>query len=447
MQFTLGEIEAAIEATNSAGSPELRVSGWSIDSRTTSPGDLFFAIKGEKLDGHRFLDAAYERGAVAAVVSENSNADKPLLHVSDTVIALQRLSHFARQMWGGPLVAITGSAGKTTTKDITAALLATKFRVGKSFGNFNNHIGLPISLLRMEDDADIGVFELGMNHAGEIRALSAIAEPQYAVVTNVGYAHIEAFASIEGIALAKRELIESLPATGTAILNADDPRVSKFAEVHSGTVVTYGLSETATFRATDVQLRPEGNEFSVGNSRFHTLLAGQHNVSNILAGLAVARCFDLDLETLVNSVAGLKPGKMRGQRKLWRGITILDDSYNSNPEAARHMIDVLRAEPAVRHIAVLGEMLELGMASTRLHQELGIYVAELGVDVLIGVQGHAQNIVEAAVRVKPQIRAEFFKDAQSAGEFVRDFVQAGDAILFKGSRGTHVEIALATMES
>ena len=447
MQFTLGQIQAAIKSTNSAGSPELRVSGWSIDSRTTSPGDLFFAIKGEKLDGHRFLDAAFERGAAAAIVSENAPADRPLLHVVDTVSALQQLSHFARKTWDRPLVAITGSAGKTTTKDITAALLATKFSVGKSAGNFNNHIGLPISLLRMDDDADVGVFELGMNHAGEIRALAAIAEPQYAVVTNVGYAHIEAFPSIEGIALAKRELIESLPASGTAILNADDSRVSKFADIHSGTVLTYGLSEAATFRATDVQLRPEGSEFTVGNSRFHTALTGEHNVLNIVAGLAVARCFDLELETLVNSVAALEPGKMRGQRKLWRGITILDDSYNSNPEAARHMIDVLRAEPAARRIAVLGEMLELGTASAQLHDELGAFAASRDVDVLLGVQGHAQDIVEAAVRVQPHIKAEFFKDAKSAGEFLRDFVQAGDAILFKGSRGTHVEIALATMES
>jgi UDP-N-acetylmuramoyl-tripeptide--D-alanyl-D-alanine ligase len=350
--------------------------------------------------------------------------------------------------WGRPVIAVTGSAGKTTTKEVIAALLGVRFAIGKSSGNLNNHFGLPLSLLRMPQTAEIGVTELGMNHAGEIRFLASIAKPQMGVVTNAGYAHIENFGSVERVALAKRELIESLPADGTAILNADDPRVLEFKRVHPGRSVTYGISTPSDIQAEDVRLSPEGVEFRLAGTLLRSPLVGRHGISNILAGIAVASVFGIKPEEVVDAVASLQPGKMRGERHIWRAATVLDDSYNSNPDAVRFMIDVLRDEPAKRRIAVLGEMLELGSWSETLHRKTGQYVGESNIDVVVGIHGAARELVEGArERGIASEAALFFEQPEQAGRFLRDFALPGDVILFKGSRGTHVERALAIMES
>jgi len=456
MELSLAQIGKATEAQVSyTGAPgalrETRATGWSIDSRSVGAGDLFFAIKGERYDGHAFTSTAFARGAVAAVVSEpvlEQQAARPLLRVPDTVEALQKVARWARQKWGRPVIAVTGSAGKTSTKDILAQLLSTRLRAAKTSGNFNNHIGLPLTLLRIPEDSEVAVIEIGMNHAGEIRHLAGIAEPQIGVVTNVGYAHVEAFESIEGVAAAKRELIESLPATGVAVLNADDKRVLAFRHVHAGRTLTYGFSESAEIRAADLEMSARGASFTVRGVRFRTVLIGRHGVSNILAALAVASLFDFDFAQLVSAVAALAPGKMRGERSHWRGIAVIDDCYNSNPEAARNMLDALRDEPARRRIAVLGEMLELGHLAERLHRDLGAYAANAGVDVLVGVRGVSRSLVDEAIRAGLSDHAAFFfDDPERAGAFLRDFVRPGDAILFKGSRGTHIEKALAAMEA
>jgi UDP-N-acetylmuramoyl-tripeptide--D-alanyl-D-alanine ligase len=449
MEFSLAEVASAIRGRSLARLPEVRVYGWSIDSRSVRNGDLFFAIRGERHDGHAFTKAALKQGAIAAVVDKSVEAaEGTVLEVADTLACLQQLARWARKRWAKPIVAVTGSAGKTTTKDVIAELLGVRFRVGKTAGNLNNHIGLPLSILRIPDDTEIGVIELGMNHAGEIRELAEIAQPEIGVVTNVGFAHIETFASVEGIAAAKRELIECLPYTGVAILNGDDERVAAFRTAHAGRTLIYGFSAHADIRATDVEMNAEGSAFTVGGVKFRTVLTGRHSISNILAGLAVARAFDIQFEDLVTAVAHLAPGEMRGERSHWRGVTVLNDSYNSNPEAARSMIDVLREEPAKRRIAVLGEMLELGGMSEALHREIGQYVVKAGVDVLIGVRGVSQSMIEEAQRAGLHPHAAlFFQDPESAGEFLRNFVRAGDAILFKGSRGTHMERALARMEA
>lgn len=452
MEFSVAQVQQATGAQLCGKGPAsaggVRVRGWSIDSRTVEPGELFFAVRGEKFDGHEFVSTAFERGAVAAVVSEATNSGGLLLKVNDTVAALQDVARHARDCWRKPLVGITGSAGKTSTKDIVAELLGARLRVGKTSGNFNNHLGLPLSLLRIPNDAELAVLELGMNHTGEIRELAAIARPQIGVVTNVGYAHIEYFDSIEGIAAAKRELIEELPPDGVAVLNADDERVIRFREIHPGRTITYGVSKNACVRAQNLQRGAGGTSFEVRGVQFETRLAGAHAISNILAGLAVASCFGIAAEELVERVAELLPGKMRGQRHEWRGALILDDSYNSNPEAARSMLDALKHEKARRRIAVLGEMLELGHMSERLHRELGEYGVASGLDLLIGVRGASRFMVEGARRAGlSEAAALFFDDPESAGAFLRDFVRSGDAILFKGSRATHVERALATMEA
>jgi UDP-N-acetylmuramoyl-tripeptide--D-alanyl-D-alanine ligase len=458
MELTLAQVIEATGARPVSGHSldgAIRITGWSIDSRTIVPGDLFFAIKGEVFDGHAFVRQVLAAGAVAGIVSDMQDSTIPdgretagvLLQVPDTIHALQEAGHFARRKWGRQIVAITGSAGKTGTKDIIAAMLATRFRVGKTAGNLNNHLGLPLTLLRIAADTEVGVVEMGMNHAGEIRELARIAEPQIGVITNVGYAHVEAFDSIEGIAGAKRELIEELPPNGVAVLNADDARVLKFRGCHSGRVLTYGFSEGADLRAVQPETGPGGTAFTVHGVRFKTILTGRHSVSNILAGLAVASLYGIQMQELIPAVEALRPSKMRGEKLVRRGITILNDSYNSNPEAARGMLDVLKDEIASRRIAVLGEMRELGHMADQLHREIGSYAARVGIDVLIGVGGASRFMVEQAIQSGFTSRtAFFFEDPGSAGMFLRDFVAEGDAVLFKGSRGTHVEEALARME-
>jgi UDP-N-acetylmuramoyl-tripeptide--D-alanyl-D-alanine ligase len=363
--------------------------------------------------------------------------------VPDTQQSLEQLATWARGHWGGDVIGVTGSVGKTSTKDVIAEMLASEFPVGKTAGNFNNQVGLPLSILRLPGNARVAVLEIGMNHAGEIRSLSAIARPRIGVVTNVGYAHIEFFESIDGIALAKRELIECLPADGIAILNADDPHVRNFGEVHPGRVIRFGFSEGAEIRAQDVEYRADGTRFRVGDTTFDTPLQGRHAVLNILAGIAVAQVYGIVPARLVDVVAHLKPGKMRGERLIHNGITILNDCYNSNPDAVRAMLDVLRDTPAERRIGILGEMLELGRWSETLHRDIGRYAVRAGVDVLVGIRGGARFLVDAAMEAGLAVNAAFFfEDPADAGDQLRHLARSGDAILFKGSRGTRVERAL-----
>jgi UDP-N-acetylmuramoyl-tripeptide--D-alanyl-D-alanine ligase len=442
MMIGLTDIATAI--SSSITPPPAAVSGWSVDSRTIRPGDLFFALKGPNHDGHRYVEQAFAGGAVAAVVDRPVEAQGSLLPVEDSLIALQALASWARRRWNGTVVAVTGSAGKTSTKDIIAHLLESFRPAGKTAGNFNNHVGVPLSILLLPDDRDVAVLELGMNHAGEIRELAKIAAPSIGVVTNVGYAHSESFDSIDGVALAKRELIESLPLDGTAVLNADDERVARFREVHDGPVLTYGFSPSADIRALQMERTEAETRFEVdGAGWFVTPLAGRHSVLNILAGMAVARLFGIAPNQLRDAVETLEPGEMRGRRFSHRGITVLDDCYNSNPEAVRAMLETLRDIPARRRIAVLGEMLELGRMAGPLHQEIGRVVAACRVDVLVGIRGAARLMADAAVAAGvPSSAAYFFPEPEPAGDQVKELAREGDVILFKGSRGTHVERAL-----
>jgi UDP-N-acetylmuramoyl-tripeptide--D-alanyl-D-alanine ligase len=438
--IAITDIARAMGATTALSG---QVCGYSIDSRTLAPGDLFFALCGESHDGHDFISEVLTKGATAAVVAQYLSDSSKLIRVGDTLAAMQQLAAWARQRWGGKVIGVTGSAGKTTTKDIISALLETRMQVGKTIGNFNNHVGLPVSILRIPDDARAAVLELGMNHAGEIRMLAGIAKPDIAVVTNVGYAHIEAFDSLDGVALAKRELIEELPSDGVAILNADDERVRRFREAHSGRTILYGFAEDADLRATDVELSEAGVRFESAGVQFESRLRGRHGIRNILAGLAVASLFDIDLATLQDAVSAFPPGKMRGERIERGGITLINDCYNSNPEAVLAMLDVLREIPARRHIAVLGEMLELGRWSEPLHRDVGRYAVRCGVTVLVGIRGGARSMVEAATEAGlAKNAAYFFEDPIEAGTCLREIAQRGDVILFKGSRGTRVEQAL-----
>jgi len=448
VRLTLGKTAEFISAAGDFDR-EVTVHGYSIDSRTVETGQLFFAVKGERLNGHDYVEQALAQGASAAVVARDQLGRYPvkerLLVVEDTLVALQNLATAVRRLWGKPLIAVTGSAGKTTTKEAIAHVLATRFRVLKSEGNFNNHFGLPLMLLKVEPEHDLAVIEIGMSHAGEIRALAKIAQPEVGVVTNVAAVHLEFFDSLADIARAKYELIESLPANGTAIVNADDEYVSRFGRGFKGKVVSYGTHEMANVRAENMEAKGiEGIEFDVviGTERQHATLplVGQHNVLNALAAVSVGVERGMKLVEAVGALATMAPAEKRGRVLQVGNITVINDCYNSNPKALKAMVDALAGMPAKRRVVLAGEMLELGPAGEEMHREAGQHIAENNVDVLLGVRGLAQTMVEAATH--RGIRAEFVASSDEAGEWLAREVRDGDVILLKASRGVKLEKAL-----
>ena len=365
--------------------------------------------------------------------------------VEDTLVALQTLATAVRRVWGKPLVGVTGSAGKTTTKEAIAHVLAARFRALKSEGNFNNDFGLPLMLLKLEPQHDVAVIEMGMSHAGEIRALAKIARPDIGVVTNVAPVHLEFFDSLAGIARAKYELIESLPATGIAVLNSDDEYVSQFGRDFKGKVVTYGMRAVADVRGENVQSRgAEGSEFDVvlNGVREHGRwpLVGEHNILNALAAVAVGVVRGLSPGEAVGALATLTPPDKRGQVLQLGNITVINDCYNSNPKALHVMVDALSTMKAGRHIVVAGEMLELGPAGEQMHRAAGQHIAEKKIDVLIGVRGLAQAMVEGARQAGTE--AMYAATPEEAGEWLARETRDGDIVLLKASRGVKLEKAL-----
>ena len=447
MRLTLARIA---EFTSGGGqfNPAAIAQGYSIDSRTVEPGELFFAVKGERMDGHDFVPQALERGAVAAVVRSDRAAaladPSRLIAVENTLAALQALAAGVRRAWGKPVIGITGSAGKTTTKEAIAHVLAMRFRVHKSEGNLNNHFGLPLMLLRLQPEHEVAVIEMGMSHLGEIRELARIAQPEIGVVTCVAPVHLEFFSSVAEIARAKYELVESLPASGTAVLNADDEYVSQFGRNFAGKVVTFGVRRPASVRAENVEMRgAQGSAFEIvaGASREPAVLplVGAHNIPNALAAVAVALERGIPLVEAAAALADLAPADKRGQLMQLGGATVINDCYNSNPKALDAMVDALLALPAERHIVVAGEMLELGPTGPDLHRQCGRRMAERGVDLLVGVRGTAEQMVEAARQAG--LRAEFMVAPEDAGEWLAREARPGDAVLLKASRGVRLEKA------
>jgi UDP-N-acetylmuramoyl-tripeptide--D-alanyl-D-alanine ligase len=426
--------------------------GYSIDSRTLNAGDLFIAIAGEHFDGHNYVQAALEKGAVGAIVEAGKKADGDplrLLQVEDSLKALQLLGAAARRLWGKPLLAVTGSAGKTTTKEILAHILSTRFRVMKSSGNLNNHIGLPLQLLKLEAEHDLAVVEMGMNHAGEIRALGALAHHDLAVVTTVAPVHLEFFGSLAEIARAKYEIIETLHAGGVAVLNADDDYVCQFGRDFKGKVVRFGIKRAADVSAHNIKLNgAEGSAFellvgSVGEPVTFPLV-GEHNIYNALAAAAAAMERGISPSQAAAALSSIAPPDKRGQVMHLNGATIINDCYNSNPRALEAMIDTLASMKAERRILVVGEMLELGPTAEALHRECGKHAAEKKIDMVIGVRGMARAVAEAACGSGTQ--AQFVETPEQAGEWLARNLRPGDAVLLKASRGVKLERALDMLQ-
>ncbi|HEV2176091.1 MAG TPA: UDP-N-acetylmuramoyl-tripeptide--D-alanyl-D-alanine ligase [Terriglobia bacterium] len=462
----LGEVAAALGASFGALEGRERVvRSYSLDSRALAPGALFFAIRGPRFDGHDFVAAALARGAVGAVVRrgfyERAGADSQpsLIPVEDTTLALQQLAQAVRRKWARKIVAVTGSTGKTTTKELIAAILSARSNVHKSSGNLNNHWGVPLTLLALELAHDVAVIEMGMSAAGEISRLAEITEPEIGVVTNVAPVHLEFFESLDAIARAKRELIENLKEPGTAVLNYDDPRVRRFADAFRGRVVTFGFREGADFRAVDVQARGSLTPNEVGSvfrlesapyqGEFYLPLPGRHNVENALAAIAAVSLFQVDARDAYSALGNFKPLHQRTEILLANHAVVINDSYNSNPRALDQMLDTLAAWPgARRRIAVLGEMLELGPSSPEWHRSLGRKCASSKVDWLVAVQGDARFFLEGAVEAGFRAgRTMFLEDAEQAAVVCRELIQPEDVLLVKGSRGVHLERVVDALQS
>jgi UDP-N-acetylmuramoyl-tripeptide--D-alanyl-D-alanine ligase len=460
MRWTIAQVAEALGARAGSGlDPMTRLAGVSIDSRTVCAGELFVAIHGPRHDGHDHVAGALERGSLAALVAKGQLSRYEgricCIPVEDTFIALKALARAVREAWGGKIAGITGSVGKTTTKEILAALLGSKLRVLKSEGNFNNEYGLPLTLFRLEETHQAGVLEMGMSRRGELARLAEIARPDVGVVTRVAPAHLEFFASVDEIALAKRELIVGLNGReSVAVLNADDARVAAFASHAPGRVVTYGVENRADFIARNIEDRGAlGSTFECaspkGTARLELALPGRHTILNSLAALAAADAWGIGLAEAGDVFRSLRAPAMRGELlRISNGVAVINDSYNSSPAALQAMTDLLAATPGFhRRILAAGEMRELGVTSRELHRDAGRWAAKTGkVDWIIGVAGDAAEIIEGAVAAGfSRDRTKFFEMPRAASEFLGGFLETGDLVLVKGSRGVKMEQIVESM--
>ena len=455
VRLTLGWIAGAVGGRLAAGRADTEVREVVIDSRVAGPGDLFVAIKGPRFDGHDFVAEVLARGAAAAIVEPAPGKgvpyEGPVIEVGDTVRALQDLAHAVRMAAATKVIAITGSAGKTTTKETIAAFLERRKTVVKNKGNLNNHIGLPLSLMQVRHAPDVAVMELGMNHAGEISTLVAIAEPDVRVWTNVGDAHLGFFASSEAIADAKAEILERATPSTVLVCNADDPRVMSRVVGFPGRTVTFGASDRATVRATVIEDRGLSGMAArvatpAGETVLETPLLGRGNLSNVLAATAVAAEFGVTLEEIADTAARLRPADRRGAvHRLPSGVMVVDDSYNSSPAALAKSLEVVAQEKsATRKVAVLGEMLELGDHADRLHAESGRLAARSGIDVLFAIGGPAaRSLAAAAIDAgMPADAVTYFASSEEAAPVIAKAVGAGDLVLVKGSRGIRTDVVV-----
>jgi UDP-N-acetylmuramoyl-tripeptide--D-alanyl-D-alanine ligase len=456
MRWTVKQVVGAMAGKPGGGiDPLARVAGVSIDSRTLRRGELFIAIHGPRNDGHDYVAAVLESGAVAAIVAEPVVSRYPgwvqdrCITVPDTLEALHNLARAVRKDWGKKICGITGSVGKTTTKEILAALLGSKLRVLKTEGNFNNEYGLPLTLFRLQESDDVAVLEMGMSFPGELRRLAAIALPDVVIELKVAPAHLLNFSSIDEIALAKRELVEGLRGPeSVAILNTDDPRVAAMAAVAPGRVIFYGMEKPAEFMAEEIEDRGAlGSSFTLvrsgKRSRIEMSLPGRHVVLNALAAIAAASLWDVGVAEAQKVLPNMRTPSMRGELvRFTNGFALINDSYNSSPAALQAMVGLLASTPGFkRRILAAGEMRELGLTSPQLHREGGTFAGKTGkIDFVVGVQGDAAQIVEGAVAAGvPRAKVKFFATPGEAAEFLAGFVQPDDLLLVKGSRSVRME--------
>jgi UDP-N-acetylmuramoyl-tripeptide--D-alanyl-D-alanine ligase len=416
--------------------------GYAFDSRRLEPGDLFLALRGESRDGHLFVKHATQRGAVGAMVERQVKdvpPELPQVVVSSTLEGLQKLAADVRRRLGIPVVAVSGSNGKTTTKEMLAAILSRRMKTHKSPGNFNNHIGVPLSILGLQEAHEVLVLELGSNHRGEIAKLSDIARPTIGILTNVGTAHIGHFDSVDEIALEKTDLLRHLDEGGRAVVNGDDANLAAALRDVDVEMTRFGMGRGTEWRATGLETHgAEGTTFSVAGVPVSLRVPGVHNVYNALAAMATAGLLGVERGEAAQALGDFLPFRTRAFTL--GEITIIDDTYNANPDSVRAVLALLAGHAAERRVFVLGEMLELGRESARLHRETGRAIAGSGVDVLIGIGGDTREVVAGACdEGMSKDRAHFFETKPEGAAFLMQILVPGDVVLIKGSRATALE--------
>lgn len=424
-----------------------------IDSREVKPDSAFFAIKGDRLDGHQFVAGALKTaaGAVVSQVPGELPAGKGIVRVGDTTAALQMLARSIRRRYDFQLIGITGSAGKTTTKEMIATLTGTERNTFKSWGNFNNLIGCPLCIDNTPDDAEVVVSEMGMNHAGEIAQMAAWTRPDVGVYTNIAPVHIEFFGTVEKIAEAKKELLDNLRDGGTVIVNNDNVHVVNISRDYKGPKKTYGIDNPADYRATSISERGLlGTRFTLeaeGEKReMELVLPGRHNLDNLLAAIATARAIDISWAGIERGVADVKPAYHRGVTIPWNGATLYDDTYNSNPYALGRTLELMaQADVSGRRIAVIGDMLELGDKELEYHREAGKAIPQ-AVDVVVGVGKRSKALLDGAGSAGHQ-NLHHFDDAEAAGVFLQGFIGKGDLVLIKASRGIGLDKIVSKLQN
>jgi UDP-N-acetylmuramoyl-tripeptide--D-alanyl-D-alanine ligase len=434
----------------------MEIKGTSIDSRTIKEGELFIAIQGDRYDGHAFVSDAVRKGAWGALVERDAleknyavmGGHRKVIAVEDTLAALQEMSMMHRKKFPIPLIGITGSNGKTTTKEMLASILCQAGSVLKTEGNLNNHIGVPLMLLKIEKRHKFAIIEMGMSGLGEIETLTRLAQPSVGVITNIGPAHLQFLGSTETVAQAKGELLQMMRTDGTAVLNADDQHYVVLKAKYEGPVLSFGIEQVADVRAKDIRLEQDHTDLMLcadGRSvhvRLRTV--GRHNVYNALAAAAAALATGIPLDTVKVGLEEFRPVAMRSELREVNGRTILADYYNANPASVKAALETLASlKSGRRAVAVLGDMLELGPSAAALHCEIGQAAAQLGIDLLIGVGPLGRYIAEGAITAgMPRSRIFEAETTTQGAALLWEQSRPGDIVLVKGSRGMKMEMVL-----
>lgn len=444
MRMTVGEILTACGGKLLCGNPETGVTSVSADSRETARGALFVPIRGEKTDAHAHIADAFAAGAAATLTQEHEAAKGPgaWIAVPDTLAAMQKLAAAYRERFRIPVVGITGSVGKTTTKEMVALALSAERNVMKTEGNYNSQIGVPLTIFRLSGKHEAAVVEMGMSSFGEMERLAEVVAPDHAVVTNIGVSHIGQLGSQRNIMAEKLHIADRFHSGSVLFLNGDDPLLAGLRGKTGRRTVYYGTQPWCDFRAEDVRLETGSVSFrfahSGGTGRVSVPAPGMHMVLNALAALAVARELGVSVEKAADALGGYRPLAMRQQIRKAGGVTVIDDSYNASPDAVRSSLGVLRGFRGGRRVAVLADMLELGNYSARAHFGVGECAASAA-DVLVTVGREAERIAEGARSADPDMEVHVFGENGEAASFLKTFLTSGDAVLVKGSRGMRTD--------
>jgi len=447
LKNTLGELADAVEGSLPEGIRDDVFTRISTDTRSVRPGEVFFALKGDRFDGHRFLRDAWERKAVGLVCSEKSEdpaVQERQIRVQDTLKALGDWAGHYRRKFDIPIVAITGSSGKTMTKDLVASVLGVRMQAAATEKNQNNLIGVPLSLCGMDEEHEVGIFELGINEPHEMSRLAKMTSPTIAVITNIGPVHLAGLGDVSAVAARKRELLEQMEG-GVAVLNGDDPQTPFLREGFSGDVVTFGRSKGASFRISSVRIDfesdPPSTEFDVeGEGSFRLAGTGEHCILNALPAIAISKSFGFSREEIQKGLDALHPAPMRMEWTMAGGLRILNDSYNANPDSMREALKVLSQAPAKQRAAALGDMLELGDDADAFHRQVGEAAARFGIDFLFLIGEHAGDYVAGAKEGgMAESQTMIASSLEEMATHLTSVLDEGDALLLKGSHRAGME--------